>query len=366
MRDLDEPDVGVIEVAPDARTVGIEFDHRGNVKAEYFPAVEGDVVVFQRPTSKFQPQVIDVLQARGVAVVIDLDDDLAHVHPRNVAHWQMRPKVPIPDPRHPGYVLGDDDGQPILKDNVHSWHNAAAACRHAALVTVTTPALARAYAAHGRVRVLPNMVPEWYLTVEHPDSGDIGWAGVVSVHPNDLQVMGAAVAQLVRDGHRFVTVGDQREVQEVLGLPEPPDSSGPLPMELYPHGVALFGIGIAPLADTRFNRSKSRLKGLEYSALGVPWVGSPLPDYVALHRQGCGLLARRPRDWETKLRRLARDPGLRAELSAAGREVAARNTIEGHAHDWLDAWLSARDRLAELKRAAPRVRQEWSLPPPTV
>jgi nucleoside-diphosphate-sugar epimerase len=150
VRDLDEPDLGLIEVEPDARTVAIEFDSKGNVVRERFPAQAGDVVVFQRPTSKFQPQAIDHLQARGVAVVIDLDDDLAHVHPRNVAHWQMRPKVPWRDPL---------TGQVVMRTNAHSWHNVAEACRHAALVTVTTPALAATYGAHGRVAVLPNMVP---------------------------------------------------------------------------------------------------------------------------------------------------------------------------------------------------------------
>lgn len=359
VRDLDVPDLGVIEVVPDERTVAIEFDARGKVKAEYFPAQEGDVVVFQRPTSKFQPEVIDVLQARGVAVVVDLDDDLAHIHPRNVAHWQMRPTVPMVDER---------TGQVVSKANAHSWHNAAVACRRAALVTVTTPALAQAYGAHGRVVVLPNMIPETWLSFEHHDSADIGWAGVVSTHPDDLQQLGGSIARLVAEGYRFCTVGDNYMVDRILGLDTPPVTTGPLPHDQYPGGVTLFGIGVAPLADTRFNRAKSRLKPLEYAALGVPWVGSPVPDYVAFHAEGCGLLARRPREWETTLRRLARDPGLRAELSAAGREVAARNTYEGHASDWLDAWQHALTLLPAVARdpAPPTRPSTWSLPPPAV
>jgi glycosyltransferase involved in cell wall biosynthesis len=359
VRELDEPGLQVVEVEPDARTVAIEFDQHGNVVRESFPARAGDVVVFQRPTSKFQPQAIDQLQARGVAVVIDLDDDLAHVHPRNVAHWQMRPKVPMVDPL---------TGRVVRKTNAHSWHFAAEACRHAALVTVTTDELARHYGAHGRVAVLPNMIPEWYLTVPHEDSAMIGWAGVVSTHPDDLQQVGPAVARLVAGGARFCTVGDQREVVRALGLAAAPDSTGPLTMEQYPYGVALFGVGIAPLADTRFNRAKSRLKPLEYAAVGVPWVGSPVPDYLALHAEGCGLIARRPRDWEGTLRRLIRDPGLRADLSAAGREVAARHTVERNARRWLDAWRAAVTNLERLPGAGdPRPgRPAWSLPPPAL
>jgi hypothetical protein len=178
--------------------------------------------------------------------------------------------------------------------------------------------------------------------------------------------MGPAIARLVADGHRFCTVGDQHQVTRILGLAEPPPSTGPLTPQEYPYGVTLFGIGVAPLADTRFNRAKSRLKPLEYAALGVPWVGSPLPDYVALHRQGCGLIADRPRAWEGILRRLARNASQRRELSLAGREVAARNTIEDHARDWLDAWLHALTLLDRLDTRHPGPkRPEWSLPPPT-
>ncbi len=36
-------------------------------------------------------------------------------------------------------------------------------------------------------------------------------------------------------------------------------------------------VGIAPLVDRPFNRSKSWIKGLEYSAFGLPFVASPLP-----------------------------------------------------------------------------------------
>jgi hypothetical protein len=97
-------------------------------------------------------------------------------------------------------------------------------------------------------------------------------------------------------------------------------------------------------------------------------VGSPVPDYLALHAEGCGLIARRPRDWEGTLRRLIRDPGLRADLSAAGREVAARHTVERNARRWLDAWRAAVANLERLPGAGdPRPgRPAWSLPPPAL
>jgi hypothetical protein len=319
-------DVTVIE--PGGRRVMIDIDRlTGKVARERFPR-DADVVVMQRPTNAMLAQAVPLLRARGVAVVIDMDDDLSRIHPRNPAFRSLQARIPA----GPG-------GR--LVPNPHSWHNAAQACRDATLVTVTTPALAERYGAHGRVRVIPNYVPERYLSAPRVDSEVVGWGGIVGTHPDDLQTVGAAVQKLVRAGARFENVGDPIGIGRALGLPADPPSSGPVGLDEWPEAIARFGIGIAPLADTQFNQAKSRLKPLEYAAVGVPWVGSPLPDYVAFHKLGCGRIAARPKDWERELRTLMRDPSLRADLSAAGRAVAAQNTIEGHAEDWALAWADA-------------------------
>ena len=55
--------------------------------------------------------------------------------------------------------------------------------------------------------------------------------------------------------------------------------------------VAKLGIGVAPLADTKFNAAKSWLKMAEMAALGVPCVVSPRAEYMRLHEQWIGSLA---------------------------------------------------------------------------
>lgn len=315
---VDGVDVEIVK--PERRSVTIHLGANGLVKSEEFDVGEGDVAVFQRPSATFMPQVIQLLQARGVGVCIDMDDDLAMLHPKNIAWMGFHPKT----------------------RNGHSWETAAESCRIADMMVVTTPQLARRYGNHGRVAVIPNMVPERYLDIPHRDSTDIGWAGSVQSHPDDLQVTGSSIAQIVNSRLAvFRTVGDQTEVAEVLGLREKPPGPGPVEIEQYPVEVAEFGIGIAPLAMTKFNQAKSRLKGLEYSALGVPWVGSPTEDYKLLHAEGAGLLAERPKEWSRHLRTLIRDDSMRRDMSAAGREVAARMTFERNWHLWVEAWRAA-------------------------
>lgn len=315
-------------VSPEERKVALHFDFEGRACKEEFPVDPGDVVVFQRPSSQFMPDAIRLLQARGVAVVVDMDDDLARIHPSNPAWMLMHPR----------------------SQNSHSWHTVTESCRLADMVVVTTPTLARRYGAHGRVRVIPNFVPAAYLRLDHQDSTDVGWAGSTHSHPDDLQQMGAAVARLVQQGTVFRTVGDPAGVARALGLAKEPPSTGPVPFAQYPASIAQFGVGVAPVAPTQFNQAKSRLKPLEYTATGVPWVASSTDDYDRFHRDvGVGLVAAKRRDWERMLRRLVGDEPRRREMSEAGRvAVRERHTIEGNAWRWAEAWADA----AENRRRA--------------
>lgn len=291
------------------------------IDVSYPPDV--DVIVLQRITHSKLVEAIKVMRDRGVAVVIDMDDDLAAIDPRNPAFQAMHPQH--------GYS----------KD--HNWLNTQAACEAATLVTVSTPALLSRYAPHGRGEVLYNCVPESYLKIEREDSAVVGWGGSVHSHPGDLQETGPAIASLVREGTHFRIVGPASGARAALGLATDPEATGIRNMLTeWPQALAELGIGIAPLADTRFNSAKSWLKPLEYAALGVVPVMSPRPEYRRIHEWGgVGLLAAKPKHWMSKIRELVRDPSRRVELAAASREFAAEWTIERNAHRWWSAWEQA-------------------------
>ena len=332
--------MAVFTVPPNDRQISLDVNREGLVVREHFP-VDADVVVFQRPTSGYLVQAIPLLQRRGVAVVVDMDDDLGHIDPRNPAWAVHQPVVRGP--------LGQQ------APNLHNYGNARLACRHADLVTVSTPALADTYGAHGRVAVLYNQVPRRYLQVEHNDSDLVGWPGSLHSHPSDLQTMGAAIAQHVAGGGRFMVVGDPTGCGRVLGLGADPDGAGVVPLHGWGEAVTQLGIGLAPLADTRFNRAKSWLKPLELSAVGVPWIAADLPEYRRWQGEsGGGLLATKPRHWAGMLRRLVEEPRLRAELAAAGRATAAGHTIEGNAWRWAEAWAQAHANHRRRHRIVPK------------
>lgn len=288
--------------------------------------VDADVVVLQRVTHAYMAQAVGVMRAKGITVVVDVDDDLSSIHPSNPAWAVHRPGA-----------------------GVHSWHNVALACRNASLVTVSTPALLDVYARHGRGHVLPNYLPDYYYGLPRVDSDTIGWPGSYHSHPNDPESLGGAIARLVDEGADFMMRGDSTGAGRAFGLAADPPG-GPVSIEEWPRAVASLGVGIAPLADTKFNRAKSWLKPLEMSAVGVPWVASPRAEYQRLHNLGAGVLADRPRSWYRELKRLRESPALRMELSEAGRRVADGLRLRDNAWRWAEAW----ERAYEMQRATPR------------
>lgn len=292
--------------------------------------LDTDVVVFQRITHAWIAQAVPVLRAKGIAVVVDMDDDLTCVHPSNPAYAGM----------HPRNEWSVQVGQSA--PHRHNWRHLSAACREATLVTVSTPGLMDVYARHGRGRVIYNHLPDSYFGVDHTDSDVIGWPAALVSHPNDPGELGGAMARLTADGADFRVVGDPTATGGAFGLLEDPPGLRGVDIHGWPAAVATLGIGVTPLADTRFNAAKSWLKPLELSALGVPWVGSPRAEYARLHARGAGVLADSPRRWYRELDRLRRSPELRADVAGRGREVAEGLRLRDNAWRWLEAWEHAR------------------------
>jgi hypothetical protein len=290
-----------------------------------------DIVVIQRPGRAHWSYLIPMIQAHGVRVVVDVDDDFESIPRANKA-----------------FASYDAQRSPY-----HSSAWIARACELADLVTVTTPALAQRYGSHGRVAVLPNLVPESYLSVERKPltvEGDVqpgvtvGWAGNVQTHPHDLETVGLGVARAVSvTGADLHIIGTGEGVEDRLHCPVD-SSTGWVPFDRYPHEVARLDVGIVPLHDSVFNRAKSALKGAEYAALGVVPVMSATPDNQRLHGLGVGVLAGHAQQWKKHLVRLLDNGALRDEMAGTGREVMATQTYEGNCGRWADAWERALDR----------------------
>ena len=301
---IDPPDMAFYRDADTDQPISVDLD--------------AEVAVVQRVTRSIAVDFVATLKAAGHRVIVDVDDDLDALHPA-----------------HP--YRGVLDGDTRSADNLH------AACQLADAVTVTTQPLADRY-GYGKAIVLPNLVPASYLRVKARRKGPlrVGWTGRPQSHVGDALVMGGRVGPVVAAaGARFAAWGQTADVTfgqvgvplgARVAVPFRPLRSG------FPESVAELSVGLAPLQDTPFCRAKSWLKTAEMSALGVPWIASPLPEYSKMHAMGCGLLAHSPDEWADHVARLLASPGERADLADAGRAVMAGLTFEQHAHRWWDAW----------------------------
>lgn len=305
------------------KKLGGGLDADGRLVAMMAPK-DADVIVFQRVTSRTMIEGVKILRQHGVAVVIDVDDDMSAIHQYNPAWVALHPR------------------QTGRQTDEYDWNSALKVCDGATMVTVSTDALLKRYAVHGRGRILRNAVPEVLLKIDpRPQAGVAGWGGSLHSHPDDPQVVGNAMGRLQREGYKFKIVGPPYGTRMAFGLHEEAITTGPVPVQRWPHELSRLQVGIAPLNDTRFNAAKSWLKMLEYAALGVPCVGSPRVEYRRIHDLGVGLLADNPRQWHRHVRALLDSESMRTELAAAGRDAVSQLTIEKTAWRWWEAWTEA-------------------------
>lgn len=209
------------------------------------------------------------------------------------------------------------------------------------LVTVTTDSLAAVMRRYNpNVAVLPNCVPGELLEWERPhrDEVTVGWAGGAS-HGMDMGMIAEPVA-------RFLDRTPKAKVH-LIGTDYRPTirRAGRVRFTAWEQDIWAyyrnidFDIGLAPLTDSTFNRSKSAIKALEYAALGIPVVASAVGPYSEFVVDGVtGFLCRRRGEWGRRLDELANDPGLREEMGRKAREHAAQWTIQRNWHRWAEAY----------------------------
>lgn len=287
---------------------------------------EADLIIVQRPLDNSLTSLIKAAKRQGIATIVEIDDDFSTVHKKNAA-------------------------SPFMEGNEaasHKWVNKATdAADH---VTVSTPQLLK-YARHGRSSILRNCVPEsiFDISTDRKETQPrLGWTGSVQTHPDDLQVTKGAVAEVLKhNGLDFNVIGDGEFVATNLRLDKETKlfATGWTPLEHY-YGALInyVDIGIVPLELSSFNEAKSALKGLEYAALGIPFVASPTREYLRMEAYGIGKTAKTPGEWRKHLQRLLDRSSETERLAAEARDrIREDHTYSVTAPQWIEAWEKALD-----------------------
>jgi len=260
-----------------------------------------DLVYVFREASLFGPALIESLIAlQGPPIVFDFDDAVF---------------VPYKSPSN-GYLS-------FLK----FFGKTAKICKVSQAVMVGNSYLAE-YASRysGEVMIVPTTIDtDLYRPGLRRLRGDcvpvLGWTGSYSTLQHLLTAAPMLTELAERRRFRLVVVGT--EAPEIPGVNiEFRQWKSATEVE----DLADIDIGIMPLPDDPWSRGKCGLKALQYMALGIPAVVSPVGVNTEIVRDGVnGFVAGGKEEWINRLERLIGNRSLRTQLGRA-----ARKTVEQH------------------------------------
>jgi hypothetical protein len=212
------------------------------------------------------------------------------------------------------------------------------------VVTTPTDVIADHLARYNRnVHVVPNTVPHWLTEWEMPagPSPSIGYQGSSS-HVTDWTTSQA------KHLARFLAIHDQWHINlygefgDVQGPPGRTHLHG-WQKDVHDHWQRLsMTVGIGPLRPTLFNRAKSSLRAIEYSALGIIPVLPDLELYRGWITDGwTGRLVHSHQTLFGVLHEIASmDPDDRREMADRAHGSAGDWTTERCIEKWVNAWHS--------------------------
>jgi glycosyltransferase involved in cell wall biosynthesis len=222
----------------------------------------------------------------------------------------------------------DDD---IFNVNVENWtaynlyKNAdvreaiTAYAEWADMVTVTTGPLAEVFREFNpNTVILSNCLPDVAFSASLPGPQRrlrIGWVGGAS-HGRDIHVATPSVRRFIQrnpDWDLYLGGNDYRPTFKV-----PVDRAHFEPWHAIADDTGAyfdsmdFDIGLCPVLETDFARSKSNIKAVEYGARGIPVIASDVTCYRDYIEHGFnGFLAKTDHDWMKYLNELANDVVMR-------------------------------------------------------
>lgn len=308
------------------------FHHDCPTVEKVLPDLDGiDVVIFQRAVGTLFVDLIKECQDRNIATVFEFDDNVFDIPRHNPAAWFWRRKAI----------------QRILRQELEMVD----------AITVSTRPLMDATKAeitdNDKVHLCMNHLHPavwgkevWGSILPYGNTCTvIGWQGSTT-HDTDFKMALPALTRLLDEFPKLLIrfFGSvPLSIKDVIPEKRFQWTKG-VPFEQYPSTLRFvnFDIGIAPVTDSFFNYSKSNIKWLEYSALGIPAVCSRVYPYAKSVEDGVtGYLASTTDEWYEKLRALVLDADLRKQIGQqAQAHVWQEWSYRTHAPKWAAA-LSA-------------------------
>ena len=183
------------------------------------------------------------------------------------------------------------------------------------------------YAKHhnDNVIIVPTTIDtNEYIKIKNEKSDNkvcIGWSGSITTIKHFEYALPFLKELKKKHGEKicFMVIGDNTYENQELGI-----KGISWNKENEVKELSSFDIGIMPLPDDEWAKGKCGLKGLQYMALEIPCVMSPIGVNTEIISEGVnGFLAKDENEWTEKISALIENPELRTRI---GKE--ARKTVE--------------------------------------
>ncbi len=232
------------------------------------------------------------------------------------------------------------------------------AIQTASAITASTPVIAERCAELGvQAHVVPNAVDCHQFTQRPRSEGPltVAFCGTIA-HRDDVPLIAPGLRHVLR-----THAGRVRVVTVACPIPELQGLAGYthhdfVPATDYPRLLSDLhvDVGLAPLYDTSFNRARSDIKYLEYSATGAATIASPTVAYRDTIHPDRGILVPQntPDAWAEAMVRLIDDAPLRQRLAGKAYEsVRSERSIEATAYKWRALFSDYADRFGTQRRS---------------
>ena len=253
-----------------------------------------DVMVFQRQMTTSVLEKMELANKYGIKTIYDIDDMLLEI-PESLGETH------------------DALATPEIKRVIKLF------LQNADIITTASVDLAHAVRRYCKtpIYILKNgvCVEDW-TAVPHADDGKttIGWMGS-RTHLADVSIVSGALHRIMLDTDAHLKLIGWVGFGEFEWLKDFEDrihEEGWVEVNSLPYSMADIDIGIAPIQDIPFNRCKSSIKWMQYSAMGIPTVASNCPPYTDDVEHGrTGMLATTEDEWYDCLKALVVDEGAR-------------------------------------------------------
>jgi len=220
-------------------------------------------------------------------------------------------------------VYDFDDAIYINAKKPENKWKAALMIQYAGRVVASTPYLKEFCVQNGKdPEIVPSPVEVDRIKPSEKTTGDpvtIGWMG--SSWTSDFLKIIEKPLQILAEKYsfRFLTVGTKKGYT-IAGINH---ESKEWFFDEENAQIGEMDIGVMPLPDTEWARSKGGYKLLQYMSGGIPCVASPVGINSSIIRPGVnGFLASVEEEWVSSLEKLIIDSGLRKQLGEQGRKDA--------------------------------------------